>query len=137
MTDYPTLFRDAYSLLHGEETKDVGATAGRSPDESAEAYLARSRSEAIGRTRNALAGATPPPALARAHEALLRLLAIAVEADEALAAQVHAYRCGQFDASMAHSDRLHGLVSESARLERELAVMLRDVGFPARARDEE
>ena len=48
-----------------------------------------------------------------------------MEADAALAAQVEAYRCGNFNDSVSHSDRLHAIVAESARLDRELILALR------------
>ncbi len=47
------------------------------------------------------------------------------EADAALAAQVEAYRCGNFTDSVSHSDRLHAIVAESARLDRDLILALR------------
>jgi hypothetical protein len=53
------------------------------------------------------------------------LLAAAVEADAALAAQVEAYRCGNFSDSIGHSDRLHAIVAESAHLDRDLILTLR------------
>ena len=36
------------------------------------------------------------------------------------------YRCGNFQGSISHSDRLHSIVSESARLDRELVLALRE-----------
>ena len=50
-----------------------------------------------------------------------------MEADAALAAQVEAYRCGNFQGSISHSDRLHAIVAESARLDRDLILALRKV----------
>ena len=61
-----------------------------------------------------------------AHGLLVRLLTCAAEADTALAAQVESYRCGNFQGSISHSDRLHSIVSESARLDRELILALRE-----------
>ena len=60
-----------------------------------------------------------------AHDLLVRLLASAAEADAALAAQVEAYRCGNFQSSISHSDRLHAIVTESARLDHDLILALR------------
>jgi hypothetical protein len=63
----------------------------------------------------------------KAHDILLRLLSNAAEAEEALLAQTDSYRCGQYEASVAHSERLHQLVAESARLDRELILALEEV----------
>ena len=126
ISDYGHIFRDAYAVLHGGRADEGGGITERKPGEPLEEYLARSRSEAVGRGRKQLLGAEPPQALAKAHDTLLQLLANAVEADAALAAQVLAYRCGQFHESVAHSDRLQPLVAESARLDRELIVSLRE-----------
>ena len=65
-------------------------------------------------------------ALRTAHDLLVRLLGASAEADAALAAQVEAYRCGNFGDSVSHSDRLHAIVSESARLDRDLILALRE-----------
>jgi hypothetical protein len=75
--------------------------------------------------RRRLEAAEPPQALRDVHGQLLRLLASAAEADAALAAQVEAYRCGNFQGSVSHSDRLQAIVSESARLDRDLILALR------------
>ena len=48
------------------------------------------------------------------------------EDNQALAAQVEAYRCGNFQGSISHSDRLHTIVSESARLDHDLILALRE-----------
>ena len=125
-SEYGPLFRDAYAALHGGRTDDAPADSGRRPDESLEEYLARSRGEALGRLRARLEAGEPPPELRAAHELLVRLLAAAVEADAALAAQVEAYRCGNFQGSIGHSDRLHAIVAESARLDRDLILALRE-----------
>jgi len=125
LTSYGPLFRDAYAALHGGRTGDAPADSGRQPDESLEEYLARSRGEALGRRRARLEAAEPPPELRAAHDLLVRLLAAAAEADAALAAQVEAYRCGNFGDSVSHSDRLHAIVAESARLDRDLILALR------------
>ena len=129
LPDYGALFREAYAVLHGGRAGEEPVDAGqRRQGESLEEYLGRSRGEALGRIERQLSAVEPPEALRRAHELLLRLLADAVEADAALAAQVEAYRCGQFTDSVAHSDRLQALVSDSARLDRELIQSLRDIG---------
>ncbi|MDP2675485.1 MAG: hypothetical protein Q8Q00_11375 [Dehalococcoidia bacterium] len=125
LAEYGPLFRDAYAALHGGRPGDAPADSGRRPDESLEEYLARSRGEALGRLRAHLESGEPPPELRTAHDLLIRLLASAAEADAALAAQVEAYRCGNFSDSIGHSDRLSAVVTESARLDRDLILALR------------
>lgn len=124
LSDYGPLFQDAYATLHGGRVDEPPADSGRQPDESLEEFLARSRGAALGRLRGRLESAEPPKELRIAHGLLVRLLTCAAEADAALAAQVGAYRCGNFQGSISHSDRLHSIVSESARLDRELIVAL-------------
>jgi hypothetical protein len=126
LSDYGPLFRDAYATLHGGRADEPPADSGRRSDESLEEFLARSRGEALGRLRGRLEAAAPPQELRIAHGLLVRLLTCASEADAALAAQVESYRCGNFQGSISHSDRLHSIVSESARLDRELIVALRE-----------
>ena len=126
LTDYGPLFRDAYATLHGGRADEPPTDSGRRSDESLEEFLARSRVTALGRLRGRLESAEPPTELRIAHGLLVRLLACAAEADAALAAQVGAYHCGNFQGSISHSDRLHSIVSESARLDRELIVALRE-----------
>lgn len=123
--DYRPLFRQAYDVLHGGQPGEAPAEGGRRPGEAMEEYLARSRSQALDRLRARLERAEPPPELRAVHDLLTRLLALASEADAALAAQVEAYRCGNFHDSVAHSSRLQAIVSESARLDRELILALR------------
>ena len=125
LADYGPLFRAAYTVLHGGHRDEPPADSGRRADESLEEFLARSRGEALDRLRGRMEGAEPPAALRAAHGLLVRLLASAAEADAALAAQMEAYRCGNFQGSISHSDRLHAIVSESARLDRDLIVALR------------
>ena len=125
IAEYGPLFRDAYAALHGGRPNDTPSDSGRRPDESLEEYLARSRGEALGRLRARLEVGEPPPELRPAHDLLLRLLTTAAEADAALAAQVEAYRCGNFTDSISHSERLSAIVAESARLDRDLILALR------------
>ena len=127
LPDYGPLFRDAYATLHGRHADEPPADSGRRSDESLEEFLARSRSEALVKLRGRLESAEPPKELRIAHGLLVRLLTCAAEADASLAAQVEAYRCGNFQGSISHSDRLHSIVSESARLDSELILALREV----------
>ncbi len=126
LADYGPLFREAYAALHGGHPDEPPADTARRPDESLEEFLARSRSDALDRLRVRLEAAAPPKELRVAHGLLCRLLECAVEADSVLAAQVEAYRCGNFQDSISHSDRLHSVVSESARLDRDLIIALRE-----------
>ncbi len=126
LADYGPMFSNAYAALHGGRTDELPADSGRPPDESLEEFLARSRSEALVKLRGRLESAEPPKELSIAHGLLVRLLTCAAEADTALAAQVESYRCGNFQGSISHSDRLHSIVSESARLDRELILALRE-----------
>ncbi len=123
---YGPMFRNAYAALHGGRTDEPPADRGRRPNESLEEFLARCRSEALYGLRGQLEAVAPPKELRIAHGLLVRLLTCAAEADAALAAQVGAYRCGNYQGSISHSDRLHSIVSESARLDRELIVALRE-----------
>jgi hypothetical protein len=118
--DYGDLFRDAYTLLHGGGTDDYADAPPREVGEPLEAYLARTRVEALGTTRKRLLDAAVPEGLEEVHRLLVDLLANAAQADEALAEQVMAYQCGQFHESVAHSERLQELVVESQRMDREL-----------------
>ncbi len=125
--DYGALFRDAYSLLHGGRGDEADDLAERRAGEGIEEYLARTRAEAVGAMRKRLLAASPPAGLEKAHALLVDLLEKAALGDEALAQQVAAYQCGNFHESVAHSERLHELVAESARLDRELILELRSL----------
>jgi hypothetical protein len=126
LVDYGPLFREAYAALHGGHPDEPSAAdSGRRPEESLEEFMARSRSEALDRLRARLEASAPPKELRVAHGLLCRLLECAVQADSVLAAQVESYRCGNFQDSISHSDRLHSVVSESARLDRDLILALR------------
>ena len=125
--DYGALFRDAYSLLHGGRGEEADDTPERRPGEGPEEYLARSRAEAVGAMRKRLLAASPPAGVEKAHGLLIDLLDKAALGDEALAQQVAAYQCGNFHESVAHSERLHDLVAESARLDRDLITELRSL----------
>ncbi|MEE8347232.1 MAG: hypothetical protein V3S20_07800 [Dehalococcoidia bacterium] len=129
--DYGHLFRTAYTVLHGGHTDEPTADSSRHSDEPLEEFLARVRSDALDKLRGRMEGAEPPEALRDAHDLLVRLLASATEADTALAAQVEAYRCGNFPGSISHSDRLHALITESARLDRDLIAALRQADSAA------
>jgi hypothetical protein len=122
--EYGIFFRDAFALLHGGRAGEEASAAERLPGEPAEQYLARTRGAALNATRKRLIATEPPEALSEPHRLLLDLLANAVQADEALAEQVRAYQCGQFQESVAHSDRLQQLVVESQRMDRDLIVAL-------------
>ena len=123
---YGPMFRNAYAALHGGGGDELPADSDRRPNESLEESLARSRSEALYGLRSQLEAVAPPKELRIAHGLLVRLLTCAAEADAALAAQVGAYRCGNFQGSISHSDRLHSIVSESSHLDRDLIVSLRE-----------
>ena len=126
ISEYGEHFREAYAALHGGRPDDPEDTVEREAGESLEEFLTRSRGEALGRFQRRLAALTPPPPLHTAHDILVRLLDRSEEADIALAAQVAAYSCDQFQESIAHSDRLHSLVAESARLDRALILGLQE-----------
>lgn len=126
LADYGPLFREAYAALHGGHPDEPSAAdSGRRPEESLEESLARSHSEALDRLRARFEASAPPKELRVAHGLLCRLLECAAQADSVLAAQVESYRCGNFQDSISHSDRLHSVVSESARLDRDLILALR------------
>ncbi len=126
ISGYGAHFREAYAALHGGRPDDPEDAIEREAGESLEEFLTRSRGQALGRLQRRLAALAPPPPLRKAHDILVRLLDSSEEADAALTAQVAAYRCDQFQESIAHSDRLHSLVAESARLDRELILALQE-----------
>ncbi len=125
--DYGELFRDAYALLHGGRGDEPDDTSERRPGEGLEEYLARSRAEAVGAMRKRLLAGSPPAGLEKAHGLLVNLLENAALGDEALARQVAAYQCGNFHESVTHSERLHDVIAESARLDRELITELQSL----------
>lgn len=126
LVDYGPLFREAYAALHGGHPDEPSAAdSGRRPGESLEESLARSHSEALDRLRARFEVSAPPKELRVAHGLLCHLLECAAQADSVLAAQVESYRCGNFQDSISHSDRLHSVVSESARLDHDLILALR------------
>jgi hypothetical protein len=132
--DYGEFFRDAYALLHGGRGNEGDDTPAREPGEALDSYLARTRVQALGAARKRALAADPPDGLVHVHRLLLDLLSNAMQADEALAEQVKAYQCGQFNESVAHSDRLQQLVVESQRLDRDLIAAIR--ALPPELRDE-
>jgi hypothetical protein len=131
---YGDVFREAYALLHGGRAEEMAGATERDAGESLEVYLARTRSQALGTIRGRLLAQHRPALLAEAHRLLLALLAKALEAEVALAEQVHSYQCGQFRASVRHSDRLQQIVTESQRLDRQLILALKRL--PAHAAEE-
>ena len=114
LSEYGELFREAYAAIHGGRTQEPTQA---SPADAAGTLTA---------VRERLAAARPPGELAEAHEMLLRLLDGAASAEEALTAQVEAYRAGRLEDAIAHSERLGELVGESAHLDRELLLALRE-----------
>src|SRR5574341_2344739 len=125
--DYGELFRDAYALLHGGLGDEPDDTSERRAGEGLQEYLARSRSEAVGAMRKRLQAVPPPPGLEKAPRLLGDLLENAALGDEALARQVAAYQCGNFHESVTHSERLHEIITETTRLDRELIAELRSL----------
>jgi hypothetical protein len=125
---YGDIFRDAYATLHGGRSGEFDDGSERNAAEPVEVYLARTRVESLGVMRKRLLASEPPPDLQTAHQLLVDLLTNAALADEALAAQVRAYQCGQFHESVAQSDRLQELVVSSQRIDRDLIAEIR--GLP-------
>ncbi|MEE8370308.1 MAG: hypothetical protein V3S00_06030 [Dehalococcoidia bacterium] len=130
LSDYGGRFRAAFAALHGGDPDDEDGGPGQSaepgPGEPLTEFLSRSRSQTLGLSQRQLAdGEPPPPLLREAHDLLTRLLDSSANVDAALASQIEAYRCDQYEKSIAHSDRLGTLVAESARLQRELLQALR------------
>ena len=132
--EYGDVFRNAYATLHGGRSEEFDEARERNAGEPVEVYLARTRSESLGVMRRRLVASEPPPALRTAHQLLVDLLTNAAVADEALAAQVRAYQCGQFHESVTHSDRLQELVVSSQRMDRDLIAEIR--GLPDEIRSE-
>jgi hypothetical protein len=132
--EYGDVFRNAYATLHGGRSEEFDEARERNAGEPVEVYLARTRSESLGVMRRRLVASEPPPALRTAHQLLVDLLTNAAVADEALAAQVRAYQCGQFHESVTHSDRLQELIVYSQRMDRELIAEIR--GLPDEIRSE-
>lgn len=121
---YGSLFRRAFEVLHGGQTEEEPVY--RQAGETLEEFLARSRREALVPVLQALEGATPPQGMEEVHRLLLQAIRHAIEADAALVSQVRAYGCGDFQASMAHSQRVAELVAEGARLDRRLILALEE-----------
>ncbi|HZP27057.1 MAG TPA: hypothetical protein VFB90_08430 [Dehalococcoidia bacterium] len=122
--EYGQLFREAFSTLHGGQPE---MQVERETGETLEQYLARSRDAALAGLLSRLQAATPPPDLADLHSLIVGVLRGAIATDEALAAQVRAYGCNDFQESMAHSERVGDLVAESARLDRDLMITLQQL----------
>jgi len=131
---YGDIFRDAYATLHGGRSGEFDEGSERNAGEPVQAYLARTRSESLGIMRKRLLASEPAPALRTVHQLLVDLLTNAAAADEALAAQVHAYQCGQFHESVGHSNRLQELVVASQGIDRDLISEIR--GLPDDVRSE-
>ncbi len=117
---YGELFRRAYAALHGGAPDEEAAFVQRRSDESLEEFLARSRREALAPLRDALQAMTPPAGLDDAHRLLLEAIECALEADAALAAQVRAYGCGDYQQSIQHSERVAVLAQRAVEVDREL-----------------
>ncbi|HXG35373.1 MAG TPA: hypothetical protein VNL15_00215 [Dehalococcoidia bacterium] len=123
--EYGELLRRAYGVLHGSHEGQPVSSGPRLPGESLEEYLARSRQDNLGVLLSSLERAAPPPDLGDIHRLITEVVRHAIASDEALAAQVRAYSCGDFQQSMLHAERLGDLVAESARLDREFIAALR------------
>lgn len=122
--EYGSLFRQAFETLHGGRGN---AQPERNPGETLEQYLSRSREEALAGIARRLQAATPPDDLAQVHSLILSVLQGAIATDEALAAQVRAYGCNDYQESMAQSERVGDLIAESAQQDRELMVALQQL----------
>jgi len=122
--EFGALLRAAFAVLHGGHLEEPAATVEREPGETLETYLARSRRAVLGRTLKQVSGLVAPQELRTMHELLQQLLECAIGTDEALAAQIQAYGCNDFQMSEAHFDRVSELVARSAQLDRELILAL-------------
>lgn len=127
MTDpaaYGDLFRQAYATLHGGLDEGVAMGLQRRPDEPLEEFLARTRREALLPLLHDLQATPPPAGLEEAHRLLLAAIECAMEADAALAAQVRAYGCGDYQTSLEHSQRAADLARRAVELDRALIAAL-------------
>jgi hypothetical protein len=121
---YGELFRRAYAVLHGGMADEGPPVLQRRPDQSLEEFLASSRREALEPLRRALESTSPPAGLEEAHRLLLAAIECALEADAALAAQVRAYGCGDYQTSLEHSQRAADLARRAVELDRSLIAAL-------------
>ncbi len=124
MERYGHLLRAAFATLHGGHADEPPETQAPRPQEPAAHFLARSRAEVLGRLQEQLAVLEPPEALRHVHAALTRLLAAAIEADQAMALQAEAYHRGEWEASLRYAEQVSQLVAESVRLDRDLILAL-------------
>jgi len=124
IAEYGSILRAAFATLHGGHPDEPPEAEAKRPQETAAQFLVRSRVETLERLQGQLAGVRPPKRLQAVHEALTRLLAAAIEADQAMAQQMEAYSRGDLEASLRHSERVGELVAESVRLDRDLILAL-------------
>ncbi|MBI1886510.1 MAG: hypothetical protein HYS09_09415 [Chloroflexi bacterium] len=124
LDEYGPLLRAAFATLHGGHPDEPSEAQSKQPGESLEEFLARTRRETLERLLARMESVAPPAELSDVHGLLVRVLRSAAEADAALAEQMRAYGCGDFQGSIAHSERVQSLVAESARLDRELILAL-------------
>jgi len=122
--EFGALLRSVFAVLHGGHIEEPAATVEREAGETLETYLARSRRGVLGQTLRQVRALTPPGKLQTLHTLLTQLLECAIGTDEALAAQMQAYGCNDFQTSEAHFERVNELVARSAKLDRELILAL-------------